>query len=141
MLSPNTSTGLIAGPDSLAVPIPVSLPATIHYSNMSHCNTTTALGATIMYSTNGGVTWSSPTIINNGANHASLWQGTVSLKTVAGKLVIVCAGSASSPSASFYTTTWIANAPVAPITHIKFGTNMTSTAGRKLDGGGVYVLE
>lgn len=139
--SPNAVTGLIAGTDSLAIPIPVTLPATLHYSNMSHCNVPVALGAAIQYSTNGGATWSTPTIINGGANHASLWQGTVTMKIVAGKLVISCAGSVSSPGASFYTTTWVLNAPNAAITHVKLGTAMTSPAGLKLDGGGVYVLE
>jgi len=140
-MSPTAATGLIAGPDSLAIPIPVTLPATLHYSNLSHTNTTTTLGAAIMYSTNGGATWSNPTVINGGASHASLWQGTVFLKVVAGKLVISCTGSTSSPNASFYTTTWVLNSPNAPITHVKLGTAMTFPAGLKLDGGGVYVLE
>jgi len=140
-LSPSAATGLIAGPDSLALPIAVTLPATLHYSSLSHTNTTSALAASIMYSTNGGATWSSPILINGGMNHASLAAGTITIKSIAGKLVVSVSGSYSSPSPGFYTTTWVTNAPVAAITHVKFGTNMTFPAGLKLDGGGTYVLE
>jgi len=140
--SSDAATGLVAGADSLATVIPTTLPMTLSFTNVSHCNKVNDLALCVQFAGNTGP-WSSPYWVNYPMNHQNTVSGTVSVKNIAGKMVVtVSTWNAGTNSMSLSTCYFLAPFPATnPVTKVRFATSTPSGAGLKLDGGGVYVLE